>query len=164
VSDDGQEVELVLPPAFDDWYRQEWPRVVALVRTVTLDLPAAEDIAASAFYKAFARYSRLSNPSGWVRTVALNAAKRHRRPSARLDATGDQVDPSAEQDLHLHQAIDLLSGLTPNQRAIVALRYVYDLTQAQIADELSLAPGTVAAVLSTSRRKLHRQISEEALK
>lgn len=148
---------------FEQWYAAEWPRVVALIRTVTLDVGAAEDVAAIAFYKAYTRWDRLSNPSGWVRTVALNEAKRTAGSvTVHRSATGEALEAeTGRSDLVLVEALDLLSPLTTRQRTVVALRYLYDMTQAQIADELGIAPGTVAATLTTSRRKLANQLSIE---
>ena len=50
----------------------------------------------------------------------------------------------------------LVSALPARQRAVIVLRYYEDLTEAQIADALGCAPGTVksqsSAAIATIRR------------
>jgi RNA polymerase sigma-70 factor (ECF subfamily) len=61
------------------------------------------------------------------------------------------VDPPAEPDAALWDAV---RALPPRARTAVALRYVADLPEAEIADVMGVARGTVAATLSSARRQL----------
>jgi RNA polymerase sigma factor (sigma-70 family) len=44
--------------------------------------------------------------------------------------------------------------LPARPRTAVVLRYVADLTEAEVAEAMGVAPGTVAATLSNARRRL----------
>jgi DNA-directed RNA polymerase specialized sigma24 family protein len=54
----------------------------------------------------------------------------------------------------LGEALALLAGLPPTQRAALTLRYVHDLTDDEIADALGCRPGTVRSLLSRGRAAL----------
>jgi RNA polymerase sigma factor (sigma-70 family) len=61
------------------------------------------------------------------------------------------------RDLDLERAI---STLPPRQQLAVQLRYAADLTQAEVATAMGVAPGTASALLSQAREAL-RQILED---
>ena len=133
----------------------------SLVRTVTFvcgDPELAADCVADAFERAYVRWrrvSRLDDPAGWVRRVAINRAidahrrgSRGRRAVARL-AGRPETSRSAEltpgtafrlRDGGVAAAVDELS---PRQRAVVALHYLDDLSVADVASLLSLSEGAV---------------------
>ena len=51
-----------------------------------------------------------------------------------------------------------LASLPRQQRTAIALRYVLDLSQKQIAEAMQVAPGTVAATLSMARSRLREAL------
>jgi len=51
-----------------------------------------------------------------------------------------------------------LAGLPPDQRAVLVLRVVEDLSYREIADALQLEMGTVMSRLSRAREKLRRAL------
>lgn len=40
-------------PDFDEWYRDQWPRLVGAMLLVTGDVESARDVAAQAFLRAY---------------------------------------------------------------------------------------------------------------
>ena len=58
--------------------------------------------------------------------------------------------------IELWQAV---GDLPRRQREAVVLRYIGDLTEAQTALAMGIAPGTAAATLSAARRSLARRLS-----
>ena len=60
-------------------------------------------------------------------------------------------------DLDLWTALDALSF---RQRKAIVLRYVEDLSQAEVAYELGIAPGTAAATLSQARGVLKAELQK----
>jgi RNA polymerase sigma-70 factor (ECF subfamily) len=148
-------------PDFTSFYESEAPRLVRSVSLVIGDPVLAEDSVAEAFARAWSRWPDVSahrHPAAWVMRVALNEARtRFRRRSverrnapmiARPDVT---YDPYPQVDRRLWDAFRELSR---NERTLIALRYVADLSQAEIADVLGIPPGTVASGLNRARHKL----------
>jgi DNA-directed RNA polymerase specialized sigma24 family protein len=60
-----------------------------------------------------------------------------------------------------HQEVPLL--LDREQRAAIVLRYYEDLTEAQTADAMGCAVGTVKSQVSAGLRKLRTSLGDEAL-
>jgi RNA polymerase sigma-70 factor (ECF subfamily) len=124
---------------------------------------------------------RLREPEafeGWVHRItvrhALHSLRRRRAAYARetplallpeLDepATPGAADPSSLLAVRVGLA-SALAELPPKQRIALALRYVHDLPDAEIAAALRCRPGTVAALLSRGRAALrgHSQLAEFA--
>lgn len=146
---------------FTTFYETEARQLVRSVALVIGDPVLAEDAVAEAFARAWARWpevSRCGSPAAWVMRVALNHTRdrfRRRkveRRKARMVARDDVVhDPHPQTDRRLWDAV---RQLPEQERTLVALRYVADLSQPQIADLLGLPPGTVASGLNRARQKL----------
>jgi len=149
---------------FEDWYRSEYSRVIAIVLVVVGgDRAVAEDAVAGAFVKAFERWPEvetMARPGAWVSRVAINNAKSLRRRTYRWvsfapdhhDKSHDEVVP-AETGTWKH-----LEALTPRQRRALVLRYVDDLPQKGVAESLGVTEGTASATLSQARRKVRASI------
>ncbi|MGH9211471.1 MAG: sigma-70 family RNA polymerase sigma factor [Acidimicrobiales bacterium] len=146
---------------FTSFYETEASRLVRSLALAIDDPVLAEDAAAEAFARAWARWPEVStrdSPSAWVMRVALNQARdrfrrrRVERRKASAIARADVVhDPQPHLDLRLWHAV---RDLPEQERTLVALRYVADLPQTEIARLLGLPPGTVASALSRARHKL----------
>ena len=149
------------PTKFDDWYRATWPGLVAYLRVVLRDGHDAEDVATDAFVKAIQRWDdgSLDNPTTWVFTVATNAGRRRLGRLGRSrpvpDVPEQTARPAAGWDPDLVAAI---RALPTRQRQAVALRYVADLTQADVAASMGVADGTVAALLHQARHNLRQTL------
>jgi RNA polymerase sigma-70 factor (ECF subfamily) len=115
-----------------------------------------------AFARAFARRARveaMASPSAWILTVALNHGRktqrrgvRRRQAEARSAGTAGRL--WIEPDDPRHELWAAVAALPPRERTAVALRYLADLTEPQIADVMGIATGTVGASLTSARRKL----------
>jgi RNA polymerase sigma-70 factor (ECF subfamily) len=145
---------------FTAWYEVEAPAVVRALGLVLGDDALAEEAAAEAFAKAFARWDKvrlMSSPVGWVVQVARNEARgRFRRRRLEARTAGRQISrsdvpaPSDPEDA-LWEAV---RGLPARMRTAVAFRYVADLAEGDIAALMGVTRGTVAATLSHARRQL----------
>ena len=123
----------------------------------------AEDLVQEALTRTGLAWSRLRNrdqPEAYVRRVMVRLMyNRWRRPTREVP-TGDipdsaKVDPALTR-VDSDAALDsLLDGLPPRQRAVLVLRYVDGLSEAEIAAVLGCARGTVksqaAKALATLR-------------
>ena len=130
---------------FDEFFDSLFSRAQALALRVVGNRGAAEDVAAEALPRAYARWPRrrgLSYRDGWVLRVASNlaidAVRRRPAPTVPKEAT------SAEELSTLRVALAAaLHSLPERQRAVVALRYLSDLSEAEVAAALGMAVGTV---------------------
>jgi RNA polymerase sigma-70 factor (ECF subfamily) len=151
---------------FTRFYEHEAPRLVRSVTLVTGDAALAEDAVAEAFARAWSRWPQVrahDRPVAWVMRVALNESRsRFRRRTverrrahqvARPEAV-DDPDPSSARHLW-----DAVARLGERERTLIALRYVADLSQAEIAALLGIPPGTVASGLHRARQHLEHALA-----
>jgi len=149
---------------FATWYEREVGGVCASLAVVLGDGRFAEEVAAEAFARAWADWVRvqgMASPVGWVYRVALNQARsrfRRRRIERRLAlGPSETVAAPKEPDDELWRAVRMLP---PRARTAIALRYVADLPEAEVAELMSVARGTVAATLFSARRKLAEMLGD----
>jgi RNA polymerase sigma-70 factor (sigma-E family) len=153
-------------PDFASFYLAARPTLLRTTYAVTGDRQLAEDAVQVAFAKAYASWARVhraSDPTAYVRRIAINAAiGHHRRASFRRETPVDRLpDRTADAGPDLLERDEVwraVRALPPRQRAVVVLRYYEDLSERQIADALGCRPGTVksqaAAALATLRARL----------
>ena len=130
---------------FDAFYRTELPRLVALARALC-GSTLAEDVAQEAMLAAYRKWrqvSDLQHPAGWVRRTCANLAS---RPEA---APLDTSDEEFWEAVH---------RLPSRQAQAVALRYVYELDIAEIAETLEISEGSVKQHLSRARARLTHEL------
>jgi RNA polymerase sigma-70 factor (ECF subfamily) len=153
---------------FESWYRAEHPRLLAALTVATGDVEVAQDLVSEAFARALERWERVSamaSPGGWVREVAVNLLRRmHRRAALERRLLGRQrpahsQSPFESIDPELWKAV---VSLPPRQRAVLGLRSVLDLSQADTARLLGIRPGTVSATLVEARRRIIVALDREA--
>jgi RNA polymerase sigma-70 factor (ECF subfamily) len=120
----------------------------------------AEDLAQDAMARAFVTLGQMGesppNPRAWLFRVASNLwldrvrrARREQPLEQREEASGER-DPRPAREA----AGTLLGQLSPQERAAVVLKDVFDLSLEEIADTLTTTPGAVKAALHRGRGKL----------
>jgi len=144
---------------FAGWYAREFPRVRAALALAVGDVGLAEEAASEAFARALARWRSVratSRPDAWVYTTALNhvrsrfrRARLERRYLARQRA--GYLPPPPDPDPALWAAVALLP---PRARTAIALRYVADFSEAEVADAMGITRGAAASTLHKARARL----------
>jgi RNA polymerase sigma-70 factor (sigma-E family) len=149
-----------------------WTRLYRTAYLLTTDPSAAEDLLQTALEKTYARWPRVSRmeaPEAYVRRVMVNAViSARRRPGwGREWLRGVPPERPAEADdgdVMNHAVVwPLVCALPPGQRAVVVLRYCEDLTEAETADVLGCAVGTVKSQAHDALRALRRGLDAGAL-
>ena len=143
--------------SFARWYRVEHPRVLGLLTVVAGDAEVAREVTAEAFVRALERWDRVTtmeSPAAWTYRVGVNLLRRRLRRAAferrqLPEELAPVPSPAIEPELW-----DAVRALPVRQRTAVALRYVCDLSQEEIAAVMGVAPGTVSATLTVARRRL----------
>jgi RNA polymerase sigma-70 factor (sigma-E family) len=138
----------------------------ALQRTAWLltgDWPLAEDLVQTALARSWPRWERIrrrDDPEIYVRRVMINTwATWSRRRWRGERATADVPDSPGSADMAAELALRLavqtaLASLTSRQRAVLVLRVYDDLPEAQVAEVLHCATGTVKATMARALAKL----------
>jgi RNA polymerase sigma-70 factor (ECF subfamily) len=146
---------------FDEFYRSEFASMVVLAVAVTGRRIGAEDVAQEAMLDAHRRWDRIAtydSPRAWVRKVVVQRAVKTSRKQAneRTAASGRAlaVVGSPEPTGLDPQLRDALLELPPQQRAVMALHYLEDLSVADTAEVLGVTEGTVKTQLSRGRSRL----------
>jgi len=154
----------------EDRARQDFAEFVAarsgallrLAYVLTADQHAAEDLLQNALTKAAARWGRIhSTPEGYVRQIMYREQvtwwrRRARRPVMVLAALGPPEPPAPAEMVMVEARLALreaLLVLPPGKRAMLVLRYLEDLPEAQVADILGCSVGTV-------RSQTHKAIAQ----
>jgi RNA polymerase sigma-70 factor (ECF subfamily) len=151
--------------SFDEFYAAQYGNLTVQLYMYFGDRQEAHDIVQEAFCRAYARWrivSQYEDPIGWVRRVAWNQAlsKWRRTKTAlrflnRQPRVEPQVDgPSPERVM----VMGVLATLPEQQRRVFVLRYVADLTVAEIADHEGVAEGTVKSWLHRGKAVLAAQL------
>jgi RNA polymerase sigma-70 factor (ECF subfamily) len=149
---------------FSAWYAATYPRVRRTLTLTVGDAELADEATAEAFARALVRWPHvrsLGAPHAWVHTVALNlvrSALRRRRLERRWLARQRETHapPPHAPDGPLWRAV---ADLPERMRTAVALRYVADLSELQVADAMGITRGTVASTLHAARARLAAQLA-----
>ena len=147
--------------SFDRWYRAEHARVLGLLTVVAGDADLAREATAEAFTRALERWDRvgaMASPAAWTYRVGVNLLRRRAQRAAlerRLLPTASTPVAPPAVDWELWEAV---RALPVRQRTAVALRYVCDLPQGEIAAVMGVAVGTVSATLTAARRRLAAEL------
>jgi len=155
--------ELAFARIVDAYHRD----LVRVAYVVAGDEQLAEDAAQAAWSIAWRKLGTLRDPERlrpWLVSVAANEARqivrsRHRRAVAelRVRPVDDADDDTVEEIDHL-DLLAVLRGLKPEDRRLLALRYVGGLEPTEIARLVGMSPSGVRGHLSRLRDRLREEL------
>ena len=157
-----REVQRGSTAALEELFRREWPRAYRAAYLVVHDAAAAEDIAQEAFLaavRAIDRFDRRRPFGPWMHRIVVNRAidvtraRSLRREVAAAAADSAEAPPDPPSSPLSDDVVSALAELSPEHRAVVVLRYLFDYTPGEIARALDMPRGTVNSRL---RRALDR--------
>ncbi|HEX3393133.1 MAG TPA: RNA polymerase sigma factor [Acidimicrobiales bacterium] len=163
------------PWAMERLYRELAPAVAGYLRVQ--GSPDADDLTSDVFVKVFGGITGFAGSEerfrSWVFTIAHHRLVDERRQRARrpvaddaevselADARGGDAEAEALRRLSLQRVQRLCDRLAPDQRDVLLLRMVADMTLEQTADALGKSVGAVKALqhrgVSALRRLLERE-------
>jgi RNA polymerase sigma-70 factor (sigma-E family) len=151
--------------SFDAFVVSVWPRLYRTAFALTGNRHDADDLLQAAFartYRSWHRVRDADRPEAYVHRVIVNeAVSARRRPWRRERSWAVPPEhPAAEpaEVGHLDGVWGALLALPPRQRAILVLRYYEDLSEADIAETLGIARGSVKSQASAGLRALRRHL------
>lgn len=152
---------------FVEFVAARWTLLYRLAYLLTASPTAAEDLLQITLEKAYANWSRISRlefPEAYIRRMLTNALVSSRRRAWLREVSSDSMPDTAGDAIDvgvLDRSLlwPLVCALPVRQRAVIVLRYYEDLTEAQIADVLGCAPGTVKSQTSAAMKALRRALA-----
>jgi RNA polymerase sigma-70 factor (ECF subfamily) len=151
--------------AFDRLYRSSRDDVYAYVTSLLRDAPAAEEVTAAAFERAYRKRNRFDpdrgEPRAWLFGIARNAALdelRQRGHQAELTAEPADLESFGAEEGAEHSERRLavsaaLERLAPQERELIALKFFAGLENREIARVLGISE-------SNAGTKLHRAMTK----
>jgi RNA polymerase sigma factor (sigma-70 family) len=150
--------------AFERLYRSSRDDVYAYVASLLRDAPAAEEVTAAAFERAYRKRNRFDpergEPRAWLFGIARDAALdelRRRGRQAELTAEPADLETFGSEGAERHErrlAVSAaLERLEPRERELIALKFFAGLANVEIAQVLGLSE-------SNAGTKLHRAMTK----
>ena len=133
------------------------------------DESLAEDVAQASWWIAWRKLGSLRDPERlkpWLVAIAANEARKalereHRHPVTELrvasDAAAESDPPGAIEHVDL---VNALGHLKPQDRALIALRYVADIDASELASVVGLSPSGVRSRLSRLLERLREDLGD----
>jgi RNA polymerase sigma-70 factor (ECF subfamily) len=153
--------------AIEQLFERHWDGAHRAALLVTGDRAAAEDIAQEAFLAALRALPSFDarRPLGpWLHRIVVNRAIDHARARALRHEVGiPAVEPAADpaHDEPGEELLAALQQLPVEQRAVIVLRHLLELTPGEIARVLGLPRGTVNSRLRRGLDALGALMGEE---
>lgn len=151
-------------------YQLEAVRTAALI---THDAVLADDVMQEAFLRAYRHIDGFDETRAfapWFMRIVANLAVQAAQKQARgvsLDAEQEGfsfleqlIDSALQPDQQIEaserrQAVrEALEKLSPEQRAVIVLRYYFDFSERELAETLQAPQGTISWRLSSARKRL----------
>jgi RNA polymerase sigma factor (sigma-70 family) len=155
-------------------YQRHRLRLVSTAMVLVGDRPTAEDIVQDAFaglHQAMPRLEHPGNALGYLRASVINGCRlvyRARSRAIRLHNRFAPEEPpvwSAESGVLAREesrlALQAVSRLRGRAREVLALRYLLDMSDAEIADALGVSKATVSSTASRALAALARELREQ---
>ena len=145
------------------------PRLNRLAYAVCGDRPLAEDAVQSAMVSAYRTWPRVrdvDSSEAYLRKMVVNQLLSWRRrkswsTSSLLDRDIEPSRASHEDDVVEHQLVwSAVAELPPRQRAVIVLRYYEGMSEADIAENLGIRPGTVKSQASAAMAHLRTALAD----
>jgi RNA polymerase sigma-70 factor (ECF subfamily) len=153
---------------FNAFFAQSCPEMLARALMLSGNRHDAEDAVQEAYVEALVRWERIStyeNPGAWVYRIVRQRLWKSRRRWERLRSLGSDeaiarhaVDGDPERATEAGMALSALASLPSRQRMVMVMHCLHHMAQQQIADELGLTRGAVAASIFKARRSLEKAL------
>jgi RNA polymerase sigma-70 factor (sigma-E family) len=151
---------------FEEFVAARWASLYRLAYLLAGSSTGADDLLQTTLEKAYMNWSRvgrMEHAEGYVRRMlatTLASSRRRAWMGERLWGEPPEVAEESAEVPILDRSLlwPLVCALPARQRAVIVLRYYEDLTEAQIAEVLGCARGTVksqsSAAISAIRRAM----------
>src|SRR5262245_6376168 len=158
---------------FDEFLAHRLGTLLRFASVVTCDPHLAEDVVQDVLVRAYGRWDRiapLDQPEAYLKRMVVNQFLSWRRRARKVVPVDATALAAAAPPLPDHAAghseraelMQRIAGLTPKQRAVVALRYYDGLSDAEIAEILRCSEGTVRTHASRALATLRSALTQKS--
>lgn len=155
---------------FEAFVAEAGDSLFRLAVVLSTDVRAGEDLYQETLQRLASHWATVDNPAAWARRVMHNlAVDRFRSVRARPVEVAAPDDGAALPDPHSSDPLDAvevrpalfraLADLSDAQRLVVALRFLEDRSEADVAELLGVPVGTVKSTTSRAVGRLRRHPS-----
>lgn len=158
--------------SFEDYVRSRTPGLVRFASVLTGgDGHLAEDVVQEVLLRACRQWDHVQasqSPEAYIRRMVVNEYLSWRRKWARIIPRSDvgmdrATDDHSERYVDQQDLAERLRRLSPNQRAVLVLRFYEDLPDAEIAEILGCSSTTVRSHASRALTTLRVESGQTAL-
>ncbi len=151
-------------------YEEHFRSLVKLASMYVDDIETAEEVTQDAFLKMLSGRYRIEpgKEAPYLRSMVLNGARsklRKRRVRRLYDPGPPGTAPAAElggvQGAEQRRLLDTMRNLPEKQAAVLILRYYLDLSEAEIAETLGIARGSVKSHAHRGLAKMATLLEDE---
>jgi RNA polymerase sigma-70 factor (ECF subfamily) len=159
--------------ALEELYLLHFDRIYSYLHMSVGNRHDAEDLTTQTFLKmleSITRFRWQSAPfSAWLFRIAHNLAMDHFRASRRWQPEEDvpepgETEPSAElaafQSIGRQSMLELIEGLSQEQRQVLTLKFVFNLPNAEVATILGKTEGAIKSLQHRALVSLQKQITK----
>jgi RNA polymerase sigma factor (sigma-70 family) len=139
-------------------YRRQRSAMVRLARLLTRSEAIAEEVVQEAFLRMHQRHEPPENPEGFLRATVANLSRNYTR-RLRVERLHSTASQATFNDPEIDETWAILCRLPFRQRAVIALRFYEDLSEAEIARVLGCRPGTVKSSLHRGLARLREEMT-----
>jgi len=166
------------PSGLEPLVRRYQVKALRTAFLITHDRALAEEAVQESFlrfYRAVKRFDATRPVASYllriVVRVALNIARREQRTTTLDNASLEQVEAllnqatrSVESQIAYNALVEeieqALAALTPRQRAVIVQRYYLGMSEQEMAQRLTVTPGTIKRLLYNARRRLRHLLHD----
>ena len=156
--------------AFGRLVAQHFDDMARVAYVITGDRSLAEDAVQSAWVRAWSRLRTVRDPSrvrGWLLSIAANEARQIARRNRRVTVVELDVDLEAATAADPGSGIDrldlirVLGGLSADDRALLALRYVAGIDAPELGSMTGRSASGIRTRLSRLTARLRTELGDE---
>jgi RNA polymerase sigma-70 factor (ECF subfamily) len=159
--------------ALEELYLLHFDRIYSYLHMSVGNRHDAEDLTTQTFLKmleSIKRFRWQSAPfSAWLFRIAHNLAMDHFRatrrwqPEEEVPEPAGEAEPSAEmaamQSIGRQSMLDLIEGLSQEQRQVLTLKFVFNLPNAEVATVLGKTEGAIKSLQHRALVSLQKQMN-----
>ena len=153
--------------AGERFVREHYPRIYRLLHHLTGRAEVAEDLTQQTFVKAWQGMEKFKNRSlliTWLSKIAYHEYThwlRSRQEHVHLETLAEMPAPEQELSWATYTLPRALSQLSEEHRETFLLYHVHELSVAEVAKVLEIAPGTVKSRLFVARQRLRELLQPQ---